>query len=222
VDRSPVYENFLGEWPYVPGEVHVAPAVARRGLKPTRLSFDEASDQIREARAIAGFINDGISVKNITAARHPLYLPLFTQAEVTIPEAVAILERQARLRGVVVYFAESECGEYIKIGTTREFRKRLKQIKSHGFRASHYLLLIPGGWVSERALHMAFRQERKVGEWFRASDRLREFIADVPVRIPRGARIDFRSDIHRCSPIFTTATYLPNQWWYRQQMEESA
>jgi hypothetical protein len=80
-----------------------------------------------------------------------------------------------------IYFVETLDGRFIKIGYSTRPRRRFSEFGT--LRPSPFALRLigsfPGSIKTERWLHEKFQEDRDNGEWFRASDRLRAFIASV-------------------------------------------
>lgn len=80
-----------------------------------------------------------------------------------------------------VYFVETEDGLFVKIGYSIRPVQRLNQLGT--LRPGNYALRLigwlPGTLETERWLHAKFSADRDNGEWFRNSDRLRQFIAAI-------------------------------------------
>ena len=78
-----------------------------------------------------------------------------------------------------VYFAETECGTYIKIGFSTQVRIRITTLGT--LRPGNFQLRLigtmPGSEATERWLHGKFVAYRDNGEWFRSTSELRNFIA---------------------------------------------
>lgn len=78
----------------------------------------------------------------------------------------------------VVYIAKrsQESGLYLKIGTTTNLARRMKEL------GTAPLLTLPGGKQLEAQLHYRFRAQRLAGEWFLPEAPLWDFIsANLPV-----------------------------------------
>jgi len=82
-----------------------------------------------------------------------------------------------RPRVEVVYYLRWE--ERIKIGTSREPRRRLAAI-----RHQELLAFELGGRAVERARHAHFAHLREGGEWFRAEPELRAHAAELAGTVP--------------------------------------
>jgi hypothetical protein len=80
-----------------------------------------------------------------------------------------------------VYFVETADGQYVKIGYSKHPRRRFSQFGTlrPGPFALRLIGSFPGSPKTERWLHEKFQEDRDNGEWFRASDRLRAYIAAV-------------------------------------------
>jgi len=81
--------------------------------------------------------------------------------------------------GDVVYFIEAPSARLIKIGTSRYVDGRIRTLRSGSPVALRLLGCVAGNVDAERELHGRFAKLRKHGEWFRATDDLRRFIADA-------------------------------------------
>ena len=83
-----------------------------------------------------------------------------------------------------VYFVETLDGRFIKIGYSTRPRRRFSEFGTlrPGPFALRLIGSFPGSLKTERWLHEKFQEDRDNGEWFRASDRLREFIAALITR----------------------------------------
>lgn len=75
--------------------------------------------------------------------------------------------------GEMVYFVY--CAGRIKIGITFSISKRLETIQAHSPLPAVAILLVPGGIKEERGFHARFAAERKHGEWFLLSQKMRNF-----------------------------------------------
>lgn len=82
-----------------------------------------------------------------------------------------------RPRVEVVYYVRWD--DRIKIGTTREPRRRLAAIWHH-----ELLAFERGGRAMERARHAQFAHLREGGEWFRAEAELRAHAARLTGEVP--------------------------------------
>ena len=76
----------------------------------------------------------------------------------------------------MIYFVYSPKQDAVKIGFTKNFKKRLSGIQSSCSDKLQTLLLIDGGNKLETELHEKFHTDKLVGEWFRYSDSIKEFI----------------------------------------------
>lgn len=84
---------------------------------------------------------------------------------------IAELSRQP-----VVYFIRA--GSRVKIGTTVNLAKRMEALSVSSPDELEILLLVAGSYREEDQVHALFAEDRIRGEWFHASDRLLEFIAE--------------------------------------------
>jgi hypothetical protein len=74
----------------------------------------------------------------------------------------------------VVYFVR--VGRYVKIGSTRDFPRRIVDIQIGSAEELELLCTIPGDHKKEKELHQKFRNAHLRGEWFAISDELRGFV----------------------------------------------
>ncbi|WP_347271021.1 integrase arm-type DNA-binding domain-containing protein [Rhizorhabdus histidinilytica] len=91
-------------------------------------------------------------------------------------DAAAVLLTPGEEDGeATVYFVRA-CTGLIKIGVTKDVRRRLAQIQL-GFAEPITLLgTIAGGYATEGMLHRMFAESAVGGEWFEPSPRMLEFI----------------------------------------------
>lgn len=84
-------------------------------------------------------------------------------------------------RESTIYFVRRYSDGAIKIGWTSDVVRRLTELRKLNEEPVVLIALIPGDKTSERSLHARFSDERldPNNEWFRQSDRLREFIASI-------------------------------------------
>jgi len=76
----------------------------------------------------------------------------------------------------VVYFIGEHGSNRVKIGTSRDVKKRMQGLQGANGASLELLATIPGDRDAERIMHQRFAQFRLVGEWFHLSDPLRAFI----------------------------------------------
>jgi hypothetical protein len=76
----------------------------------------------------------------------------------------------------MIYFIE--CVDRIKIGFSGAPLRRLVKITADAPYPATLLGVMDGGFAEELAIHEAFRDDRRHGEWFNGSIRLRDFIQD--------------------------------------------
>jgi len=77
-----------------------------------------------------------------------------------------------------VYFVADEDG-YIKIGLAGSVSARLQSLQTASRQQLRLVATMPGGRADERALHLRFGADHVRGEWFKPSDDLLDFIAQV-------------------------------------------
>lgn len=75
----------------------------------------------------------------------------------------------------VIYFVLNPDTAQVKIGRTRDLRKRLVNLRTAVPRAV-LLGSFPGGATAEGDVHASFQDDRVAGEWFRMSPGLARFI----------------------------------------------
>lgn len=87
----------------------------------------------------------------------------------------------SRVRGAkqVVYFIQGIGGGPIKIGTSKDPRKRLAALQSGSPVALRLLAAIEGDERLEADLHVAFDDDRLHGEWFNNSENLVAFLGRI-------------------------------------------
>jgi hypothetical protein len=80
-------------------------------------------------------------------------------------------------RSTYIYFVEAVGQDRIKIGKADDPETRVRQLQT-GSAVELRLLAVTLGQPSlEAELHAAFANDRIQGEWFRASNELRDYIA---------------------------------------------
>lgn len=77
----------------------------------------------------------------------------------------------------VVYIVR--CGEFVKIGTTGNFRSRLRSIRAATPHPISVLFTFAGGVPEERELHNRFAAHKHHYEWFRLEGALADYIASL-------------------------------------------
>jgi hypothetical protein len=76
-------------------------------------------------------------------------------------------------RPQVIYFIGTPCGEYVKIGYTRDLYPRFSTIQTGTPHDLAILFVIYGDRELEAKLHYQCGSDRVRGEWFRTTDRVR-------------------------------------------------
>ena len=78
---------------------------------------------------------------------------------------------------MTIYIAEEVgCDYAVKIGVTdRDVENRLAELQTGNPRKLRIVRVLEGDEAEERRLHELFAEERLLGEWFRLSDRVRQF-----------------------------------------------
>lgn len=92
----------------------------------------------------------------------------------------------------VVYFVTPSRSRRVKIGVTTNLKARLARLQATNHVPLELLLALPGDQVLEGRLHNRFRDDRMHGEWFKFSDRIKQFIAEHGGRrlLPAGSYTD--------------------------------
>lgn len=88
----------------------------------------------------------------------------------------------------IIYFVQA--GEFIKIGTTHNLKKRLAAISTYSPFPVHLLHTLPGGWRTEVRIHQRFSGRRAHKEWFKDCPEIRQYIES-------NCMDDVAEDIHR-------------------------
>lgn len=88
---------------------------------------------------------------------------------VTIP-----MERYPRAGESLVYFVE--CGGMVKVGTTKNLKARISQLRSALPLPVRVIGFGPGDMKREQALHALLKAEHSHGEWFRPSAALLRWV----------------------------------------------
>ena len=73
-----------------------------------------------------------------------------------------------------IYFIKS--ANKVKIGYTKNVRKRKKYIQSHCSEKCELLVLIPGDRKLEKEIHQHFKKYKSHGEWFLLGEDLKNYI----------------------------------------------
>lgn len=88
----------------------------------------------------------------------------------------------------MIYFAQAENSDLIKIGTSSNVRRRMASLSFREKCSVSLLAFTDGSFVEEAALHARFAHLRERGEWFRPGPELAEFMEALPVRdLPKEA-----------------------------------
>lgn len=93
------------------------------------------------------------------------------------------METDPRRQGFV-YFIQGVRGGPIKIGFAMVPERRLADLQAGSNVELPLICCVPGFPQTEGELHARFEKERLHGEWFRASGRLKRFIADLRTAFP--------------------------------------
>lgn len=78
----------------------------------------------------------------------------------------------------MIYFVQDSDSLAIKIGYAANPEERLATLQTANSSTLRLLAELPGGRADEAALHRRFAASRLVGEWFRPSPDLIEFLLD--------------------------------------------
>jgi hypothetical protein len=80
-----------------------------------------------------------------------------------------------------IYFLLVEHADAVKIGWTRDksLKTRMRHYYTYCPLNVDVLKVIPGSMLEERALHRRFVRDRIRAEWFRYSDELKAYIANL-------------------------------------------
>ena len=89
-----------------------------------------------------------------------------------------------------VYFMLSSSTGLVKIGSSGDPDRRLRDLQMASGERISLLTTEPGGEAHEKALHRRFKASRVRGEWFRHSEAIRTHIANAEAahRLPRRKR----------------------------------
>lgn len=76
---------------------------------------------------------------------------------------------------IFIYFIQDNNG-FIKIGVTKNIKKRFPQIKSNHFSAFYVLKIIYGTYNLESKLKKRFKKYQAKGEWFYPNEKILKYI----------------------------------------------
>lgn len=99
-----------------------------------------------------------------------------------LPEDVEIMRRTIGAKGRrptdygVVYFIRSR--EFIKIGWSQNWERRLAGIQTHNPEQLEPLLVLSRPKIFEKTMHRQFAAHRHSREWFKDCPEIREYIAE--------------------------------------------
>ena len=82
-------------------------------------------------------------------------------------------------KGKFVYFVQEKSGGPIKIGSSSDPKRRLKELQTGHPRELMILGSMPGGAEIESELHLKFKNLHSHGEWFHDDPALMEFIKNA-------------------------------------------
>jgi hypothetical protein len=96
----------------------------------------------------------------------------------TKAEKLRAVTRLARdlSQGTLVYFAQGEGIERVKIGATRDPKRRLRELQAYSPVPLQMIVTFYGGTYSESLLHQAFSEYRLWGEWFEFASEMKDFL----------------------------------------------
>lgn len=101
-------------------------------------------------------------------------------AAITVPPVRLDSQSAILVEVGYVYFIRS--GESVKIGFTRDVKKRHQQLKTGDPNKTTILASVPGTRDTEAYFHQMFAEYRTTGEWFRYEGELKRFTALMPAR----------------------------------------
>lgn len=78
-----------------------------------------------------------------------------------------------------VYFIKQAGTGHIKIGTSNEPARRLKELQTASSEPLELLGVIDGGQDTEKALHRKFSSFKKSGEWYKSSPGLLRHLKEI-------------------------------------------
>lgn len=91
---------------------------------------------------------------------------------------MAVEPVQTRPDGGVIYFVQAGPGGSIKIGTTSDLDRRLRELQTGNPVSLILLGTIPGSREEEHVVQSMFKHLQMEGEWFRPGEDLLAFIRD--------------------------------------------
>ena len=77
----------------------------------------------------------------------------------------------------MVYFIKS--GDFIKIGTTTDIKKRMAVLQVGSPFKLSVLALVEGSFEEESKLHTKFKKQRMKGEWFKINKKILDYISKL-------------------------------------------
>ncbi len=101
------------------------------------------------------------------------------------PQAVDGFGRETQVKtwqrpSSFVYFILADEVGRVHIGQTSDVKRRHKELQASSPCELEVIKAIAGGSAKEATIHEQFSEERLWAKWFEASERLREFIRDLP------------------------------------------
>jgi hypothetical protein len=151
--------------------------------KPERIGVKEASlvlglpERSVQAMAARGEIPSAAKFGRWTFNENELRAhALRDDAERAAFKAARQAEYEARdpFRGARVYVAQ--CGNQVKIGTTKNVHGRIESFRRVNPFPIHLLAVINGDRAVEASFHVRFAKYRTRGEWFLLSDEIKQWI----------------------------------------------
>jgi len=79
----------------------------------------------------------------------------------------------------IVYFIQASADGPIKIGSSKNVRKRLREMQTSSSKKLNLIVGESGGKERESALHAIFHEDRIRGEWFKRSIPLLNYILEL-------------------------------------------
>lgn len=106
-----------------------------------------------------------------------------------------------------IYFVKDTTTGNIKIGYSSSLRSRLSNIRSQDGSKAELLALIPGDKADENHYHTKFYHDHVIGDWYKPSENLTEFINELVQKTPKE---DFLKLLEKSSR--ATVTVSPEQY----------
>lgn len=119
-------------------------------------------------------------------------------------------------RPPVIYFIGTPCGEFVKIGYTRDLYPRFSGIQTGNPHKLEILFVILGDRELEVELHQSCGVDRVRGEWFRITDRVRAVMEEarkmaIDYDAELTARFDAQIADNKAQLIALCASFVPQE-----------